>query len=139
MEWSTFEHVPDAIGALSRVPGGLVPGGMFVTTTFCKDWTPEEIEHYRRDSFEAEIAEQYLSGEADAWLRERFFDVLSPENTIAKVLIKGVDSRATEQRRADLHCAADVRRLIPPSCGGRLVHVGFRPAPFPARARSRRP
>ena len=58
-----------------------------MTTTFCKDWTPEEIEHYRRDSFEAEIAEQYLSGEADAWLRERF-DVLSPENTIAKVLIK---------------------------------------------------
>jgi hypothetical protein len=87
VEWSTFEHVPDAIGALSRVLGGLVPGGMFVTTTFCKDWTPEEIEHYRRDSFEAEIAEQYLSGEADAWLRERF-DVLSPEKTIAKVLIK---------------------------------------------------
>jgi hypothetical protein len=87
VEWSTFEHVRDAIGALSRVLGGLVPGGMFVTTTFCKDWTPEEIEHYRRDSFEEEIAEQYLSGEADAWLRERF-DVLTPRNTIAKVLVK---------------------------------------------------
>jgi SAM-dependent methyltransferase len=87
VEWSTFEHVRDSIGALSQVLGGLVPGGMFVTTTFCKDWTAEEIEHYRRDSFEEEIAEQYLSGEADTWLRERF-DVLSPRNTIAKVLVK---------------------------------------------------
>jgi 2-polyprenyl-3-methyl-5-hydroxy-6-metoxy-1,4-benzoquinol methylase len=87
IEWSTFEHVPDTIGALQRVLGGLVPGGFFVTTTFCKDWTPEAIEHYRRDSADDAISDQYLSGEADAWLREQF-DVHSPKRTIAKVLVK---------------------------------------------------
>ena len=87
IEWSTFEHVPDAIGALDRIVGGLVPGGLFVTTTFCREWTPEDVEHYRRDSADDDIADQYLSGAADAWLRERF-DVLSPEASIAKVLVR---------------------------------------------------
>jgi hypothetical protein len=87
VEWSAFEHVADTVGALEQITAGLVPGGMFVTTTFFKDWTPELLEHYRRDSQDDQIADQYLSGEADAWLGERF-DVLSPPNTIAKVLVR---------------------------------------------------
>lgn len=87
VEWSAFEHVADTIGALEKITAGLVPGGMFVTTTFCKDWTPELLEHYRRDSQDDGIADQYLSGEPDAWLRERF-EILSPPNTIAKVLVR---------------------------------------------------
>jgi hypothetical protein len=87
VEWSAFEHVADTIGALEKILSGLISGGMFVTTTFCKDWTPELLEHYRRDSQDDEIAEQYLSGKPDEWLRERF-DVLSPPNTLAKVLVR---------------------------------------------------
>jgi hypothetical protein len=79
--------VADTIGALEQITAGLVRGGLFVTTTFCKDWTPELLEHYRRDSQDEEIAEQYLSGKPDAWLRERF-EILSPPSTIAKVLVR---------------------------------------------------
>jgi SAM-dependent methyltransferase len=87
VEWSVFEHVRDPIGALEQITAALLPGGIFVTTTFCKDWTPDLIEHYRRDSLEEEIADRYLSGEPDAWLRDRF-DVLSPPRTLAKVLVR---------------------------------------------------
>ncbi len=87
IEWSTFEHVSGTKAALERVLSGLVPGGMFVTTTFCRDWTPEEIEHYRRDTQDDELAAEYMSGEVDDWLRESF-DVLSPDRTLAKVLVK---------------------------------------------------
>jgi SAM-dependent methyltransferase len=87
IEWSTFEHVGGVRQALERVLRGLVPGGMFVTTTFCRDWTPEDIEHYKRDTQDDELASEYLSGEVDAWLRESF-EVLSPARTLAKVLVK---------------------------------------------------
>lgn len=87
VEWSAFEHVADTLKALEHITSGLVPGGMFVTTTFCKDWTPELLEHYRRDSQDDAIADQYLSGEADEWLRDRF-EVISPPRTIAKVLVR---------------------------------------------------
>ncbi len=87
VEWSAFEHVADAIAALESITAGLVPGGMFVTTTFCKDWTPELLEHYRRDSQDDSIADQYLSGEPDRWLRERF-DVVTVPQSIAKVLVR---------------------------------------------------
>jgi hypothetical protein len=87
VEWSAFEHVADTIPALESITDGLVPGGMFVTTTFCKDWTPELLEHYRRDSQDDEIADQYLSGAPDEWLRERF-EVITPTKSIAKILVR---------------------------------------------------
>ena len=87
IEWSSFEHIRDARKAVEALTAGLVPGGYFVTTTFCKDWTPELLEHYRRDSYEDEIFEEYMSPELDVLLRERY-DVLSPPNTLAKVLVK---------------------------------------------------
>jgi SAM-dependent methyltransferase len=87
VEWSAFEHVPDVLVALEQVTAGLMPGGLFLTTTFCKDWTPALIEHYRRDAPEPAIAEQLLSPQTDDWLRERF-EVLSPPQSIAKVLVR---------------------------------------------------
>ncbi len=87
VDWSAFEHVADVRQALEEITANLVPGGLFVTTTFCKDWTPELVEHYRRDAPEPEIAEQLLSADTDAWIRERF-DVLSPPRTLAKVLVR---------------------------------------------------
>ena len=87
VEWSAFEHIPDVLAALERVTAGLVAGGMFVTTTFCKDWTPELEAHYRQDAPEDGTMDQVLSPEVDAWLRERF-DVLSPPDTLAKVLVR---------------------------------------------------
>ena len=87
VEWSAFEHVADTLGALEAITRNLVPGGMFVTTTFKKDWTPEEVAHYRRDSQDESISDQYLDPKIDAWFDERF-EVLSPERTIAKVLVR---------------------------------------------------
>ncbi|MDO8212189.1 bifunctional 2-polyprenyl-6-hydroxyphenol methylase/3-demethylubiquinol 3-O-methyltransferase UbiG [Conexibacter sp. CPCC 206217] len=87
VEWSAFEHVHDVIPALERITGGLVPGGVFVTTTFKKDWTPELIEHYRRDSQDDDIADQYFSPDVDQWIDERF-DVVSSPRSLAKLLIR---------------------------------------------------
>ncbi len=87
VEWSTFEHVATTLHALENITRNLVRGGMFVTTTFKKEWTPETIEHYRRDSQDDSIADQYLDPKVEAWLDERF-DVLSPARTIAKVLVR---------------------------------------------------
>jgi SAM-dependent methyltransferase len=87
VEWSTFEHVHEPVAALEKVTGGLLPGGMFVTTTFKKDWTPELVEHYRRDSASDGVGTPYLDPAVDAWLDERF-DVLSPPKTLAKVLVR---------------------------------------------------
>ena len=87
IEWSAFEHVHDVIPALETITRGLVPGGIFLTTTFKKDWTPELIEHYRRDSQDDDIADQYFSPEVDRWIDERF-EVVNPERSLAKLLIR---------------------------------------------------
>jgi 2-polyprenyl-3-methyl-5-hydroxy-6-metoxy-1,4-benzoquinol methylase len=87
VEWSAFEHVANTLQALENITHNLVPGGMFVTTTFKKDWTPEAMAHYRRDSQDDSIADQYLDPKIEAWLDERF-TVLSPARTIAKVLVR---------------------------------------------------
>jgi SAM-dependent methyltransferase len=87
IEWSVFEHIYDPIKALEAITGGLVPGGMFVTTTLCRDWTPELEALYRRDTQDEAIMDQLRDPSTDAWVRDRF-DVLSPPNTVAKVLVK---------------------------------------------------
>lgn len=87
VEWSAFEHVHEPIRALERVTRGLVPGGMFVTTTFKKDWTPELVEHYRRDSAGDGVGTAYMGSDVDAWIDERF-TVLAPPKTLAKVLVR---------------------------------------------------
>ena len=82
-----FEHIYDVIEAVEKITAGLVPGGMFVTTTLCRDWDDEAEAHFRRDTPGRSDHRPGLSPEVDAWLRERF-EVLSPAKTLAKVLIK---------------------------------------------------
>jgi SAM-dependent methyltransferase len=87
VEWSVFEHVHDHVAALEAITAGLVRGGVLVTTTLAKDWTPAVREHYIRDAGEAEIAEQLFSPAVDAWVRERF-EIVDEPMSFAKLLIK---------------------------------------------------
>jgi 2-polyprenyl-3-methyl-5-hydroxy-6-metoxy-1,4-benzoquinol methylase len=87
IEWSVFEHVYDLLECTQRITSGLVPGGIFVTTTLAKDWTPELREHYIRDAGDEEISEQLFSPEIEEFVSANF-DVVSPPETIAKLLVK---------------------------------------------------
>ncbi len=87
IEWSVFEHIYDQIPALERITGGLVSGGVYLTTTHAKDWTPELREHYIRDSGDEGISEQLFGDELDRWIHDRF-EVVTRPRTIAKLLVK---------------------------------------------------
>ena len=87
VEWSVFEHVYELKKCTETITRGLVPGGIFVTTTLAKDWTPELREHYIHDAGDEEISDQLFSQEIEDYVNEHF-EVVSPENTIAKFLIK---------------------------------------------------
>ena len=87
VEWSVFEHVYDLLECTDTITRGLVPGGIFVTTTLAKDWTPELREHYIHDAGDEEISDQLFSKEIEDYVAEHF-DVVSPPDTIAKFLVK---------------------------------------------------
>ncbi len=87
VEWSVFEHVYELKKCTETITRGLVPGGIFVTTTLAKDWTPELREHYIHDAGDEEISDQLFSQEIEDYVAENF-DVVSPPDTIAKLLIK---------------------------------------------------
>jgi SAM-dependent methyltransferase len=87
VEWSVFEHIHDHIAALEAITSGLVSGGVLVSTTFAKQWTPALRDHYARDAGEDEIVRQLFAPEVDAWVRERF-EVIDEPNSLAKLLIK---------------------------------------------------
>jgi SAM-dependent methyltransferase len=87
IEWSVFEHVYDLVECTDTITRGLVPGGIFVTTTLAKDWTPELKEHYIHDSGDEEISDQLFSKEIEDYVA-RNFEVVSNPQSIAKLLIK---------------------------------------------------
>lgn len=87
VEWSVFEHVYELKKCTETITRGLVPGGIFVTTTLAKDWTPELREHYIHDAGDEEISDQLFSQEIEDYVHENF-EVVSPPDTIAKLLIK---------------------------------------------------
>jgi SAM-dependent methyltransferase len=87
IEWSVFEHVYDLVECTDTITRGLVPGGIFVTTTLAKDWTPELKEHYIHDSGDEEISDQLFSKEIEDYVAEHF-EVVSNPRSIAKLLIK---------------------------------------------------
>lgn len=87
VEWAVMEHIPDVRACAEAITAGLVPGGVFVTTTLAKDWTPELRELYERDAGDAEVAAQLFAPELEAWVHETFA-VHSPPNCIAKLLVK---------------------------------------------------
>jgi 2-polyprenyl-3-methyl-5-hydroxy-6-metoxy-1,4-benzoquinol methylase len=87
VEWSVFEHIYDIIECAESITRGLVPGGVFVTTTLAKHWTPELREHYARDAGDTEISDQLFSADLDEYVAENF-DVVSSPDSIAKLLIQ---------------------------------------------------
>ncbi|HEX7297896.1 MAG TPA: class I SAM-dependent methyltransferase [Solirubrobacteraceae bacterium] len=87
IEWSVFEHIYDLVECTDAITRGLVPGGIFVTTTLAKDWTPELKEHYIHDSGDEKISDQLFSREIEDYVAEHF-DVVSNPRSIAKLLIK---------------------------------------------------
>lgn len=87
IEWSVFEHIYDLVQCTDTITRGLVPGGIFVTTTLAKDWTPELKEWYIHDSGDEEISDQLFSKEIEDYVAEHF-EVVSNPRSIAKLLIK---------------------------------------------------
>jgi SAM-dependent methyltransferase len=87
IEWSVFEHIYDLVQCTDTITRGLVPGGIFVTTTLAKDWTPELKEHYIHDSGDEEISDQLFSKEIEDYVAANF-EVVSTPGSIAKLLIK---------------------------------------------------
>jgi len=87
IEWSVFEHIYDLVECTDAITRGLVPGGVFVTTTLAKDWTPELKEHYIHDAGDEAISDQLFGQEIADYVAEHF-EVVSNPRSIAKLLIK---------------------------------------------------
>jgi 2-polyprenyl-3-methyl-5-hydroxy-6-metoxy-1,4-benzoquinol methylase len=87
IEWSVFEHIYEMVKAADEITRGLVPGGIFLTTTFAKDWTDELKEWYVHDSGDEEISSQFWAPETEQWVADNF-DVVDVPGSIAKLLIK---------------------------------------------------
>ena len=87
VEWSAFEHTPGLIATLGTITGGLVAGGMLVTTSLARDWTPELRAHYERDAGDREISAELFGRGLATYVAERF-DVVDCPGSLAKILVK---------------------------------------------------
>ena len=87
VEWSAFEHTPGLVATLETVTGGHVPGGMLVTTSLAREWTPELKAHYERDAGDSEISDELFGPALAAWVDEHFEVIDCPES-LANVLVK---------------------------------------------------
>jgi 2-polyprenyl-3-methyl-5-hydroxy-6-metoxy-1,4-benzoquinol methylase len=87
IEWGVLEHIADVAACVENITSGLVPGGVFVTTTLERDWTDELKEFYVRDAGDAAQAEQLWSDEIQALVAERFEVVRRPV-TVATLLVR---------------------------------------------------
>jgi 2-polyprenyl-3-methyl-5-hydroxy-6-metoxy-1,4-benzoquinol methylase len=87
IEWGVLEHIADVVACVDNITSGLVPGGVFVTTTLKRDWTDELKEFYVRDAGDAAQAEQLWSEEVEALLAERF-EVVRRPRTLATLLVR---------------------------------------------------
>jgi 2-polyprenyl-3-methyl-5-hydroxy-6-metoxy-1,4-benzoquinol methylase len=87
IEWGVLEHIPDLVACVDNITSGLVPGGLFVTTTLERDWTDELKEFYIRDAGDAAQAAQLWGEEIEALVRKRF-DIVRRPNTLATLLVR---------------------------------------------------
>ena len=87
IEWGVLEHIPDLVACVDNITSGLVPGGVFVTTTLQREWTDELKEFYIRDAGDAAQAEQLWSDEIRTLVSERFEIVRRP-GTMATLLVR---------------------------------------------------
>jgi SAM-dependent methyltransferase len=86
IEWGVLEHIPDIAECVAAITRGLVPGGVFVTTTLAREWTPELRAFYERDAADAERARELWGPEIEALVAERF-DVMRCAESDARVLV----------------------------------------------------
>ena len=87
IEWGVLEHIPDVVACVDNITSGLVPGGVFITTTLERDWTEELKEFYIRDAGDAAQAAQLWGDEIEALVAERFEIVRRP-GTLATLLVR---------------------------------------------------
>jgi 2-polyprenyl-3-methyl-5-hydroxy-6-metoxy-1,4-benzoquinol methylase len=87
VEWSAFEHTPGLVATLETITGGLVRGGMLVTTSLAREWTPELKAHYERDAGDSEISDELFGPDLARYVDEHFEVVDCPES-LANVLVK---------------------------------------------------
>ena len=87
IEWGVLEHIADAVACVDNITSGLVPGGVFVTTTLEREWTDELKEFYIRDAGDAAQAEQLWSDEIRSLVTERF-EVVRRPGTLATLLVR---------------------------------------------------
>jgi 2-polyprenyl-3-methyl-5-hydroxy-6-metoxy-1,4-benzoquinol methylase len=87
IEWGVLEHITDVVTCVDNITSGLVPGGLFVTTTLERDWTDDLKEFYVRDAGDPAQAAQLWGEEIEALVAERFEIVRRP-GTLATVLVR---------------------------------------------------
>jgi 2-polyprenyl-3-methyl-5-hydroxy-6-metoxy-1,4-benzoquinol methylase len=87
IEWGVLEHIANVVECVDNITSGLVPGGVFVTTTLERDWTDELKEFYIRDAGDAAQAEQLWSDEIRSLVAERF-EVVRRPGTLATLLVR---------------------------------------------------
>jgi 2-polyprenyl-3-methyl-5-hydroxy-6-metoxy-1,4-benzoquinol methylase len=87
IEWGVLEHIPDVVACVDTITSGLVPGGVFVTTTLEREWTDELKEFYIRDAGDEAQAAQLWGDEIEALVSERF-DIVRRPGTLATLLLR---------------------------------------------------
>jgi len=87
IESSSLEHVPDVLGAVQAISGGLVAGGMLVSTLLGEEPSAEKREFFERDAGDPAIAAQLFDTALDTWVREHYIIEARPR-TDMRILIK---------------------------------------------------
>ena len=72
IESSSLEHVPDVLGAVQAISGGLVAGGTLVSTLLGGEPSAEKRAFFERDAGDAAIAAQLFDSALQAWVREHY-------------------------------------------------------------------
>ena len=72
IESSSLEHVPNTLGATRAMSGGLVPGGMLVSTLLGEQPSAEKRAFFERDAGDEAIAAQLFDPALHAWVREHY-------------------------------------------------------------------
>lgn len=87
IESSSLEHVPDVLGAVQAISGGLVAGGMLVSTLLGEEPSAEKRAFFERDAGDPAVAAQLFDPGLHAWVRDHYFIEARPR-TDMHILIK---------------------------------------------------
>jgi SAM-dependent methyltransferase len=87
IESSSLEHVPDVLGAVQAISGGLVSGGILVSTLLGEEPSAAKRAFFERDAGDPSIAAQLFDPALHAWVREQYLVEARPR-TDMHILIK---------------------------------------------------